>query len=126
MIRPENWSAQLPAGADAMVTLAPSPGDSTLLAHPIGRAVFSQRIVPLGLAMKRFGSTRVAGPNEFELIAVKLSGARVPLADCPPVQEHFARAQFLDMSEDDRFAKPSFEPMGTTSNENAPPFCTKC
>ena len=42
---------------------------------------------------------------------VKLGGVAVPLTACPPVQEHFARAQYLDMSEDDKLAKPSFEPM---------------
>ena len=111
LARAENWTAQLPAGADAMVTLAPQPGDAALLAHPLGRAVFSQRVVPFGLALQRYGSTRVAGPTKFELTAVKLGGVAVPLASCPPVQEHFARAQFLDMSEDDRLAKPSFEAM---------------
>jgi hypothetical protein len=53
----------------------------------------------------------VAGPAKFELTAVKLGGVLVPLATCPPVQEHFARAQFLDMSEADKLAKPSFEAM---------------
>lgn len=109
--RIENWSAQLPAGADAMVTLAPLGASGVLFAHPLGRAVFTQRVVPLGLALQRYGSTRVAGPLKFELTAVKLGGVAVPLAACPPVQEHFARAQYLDMSEDDKLAKPSFEPM---------------
>lgn len=111
LARAENWSAQLPAGADGMVTLAPPPGDATLLAHPLGRAVFSQRVVPLGLTLQRYGSTKVAGPIKFELTAIKLGGVAVPLASCPPVQEHFARAQYLDMSEDDKLAKPSFETM---------------
>ncbi len=111
LARPENWSAQLPAGADAMVTLAPRPGDASMLAHPLGRAVFSQRVVPLGLALQRYGSTRVAGAVKFEIAAVKLGGVAVSLAMCPPVQEYFARAQFLDMSEDEKLAKPSFEPM---------------
>lgn len=111
LARAENWSAQLPAGADAMVTLAPRPGDTALLAHPIGRAVFSQRVAPFGLALQRYGSTKVGGPVKFEVTAVKLGGLAVPLAACAPVQEHFARAQFLDMSEADKLAKPSFEAM---------------
>ena len=109
--RIENCTAQLPAGADAMVTLAPLGASGVLFAHPLGRAVFAQRVVPLGLALQRYGSTRVAGPLKFELTAVKLGGVAVPLTTCPPVQEHFARAQYLDMSEDDKLAKPSFEPM---------------
>ena len=109
--RIENWTAQLPAGADGMVTLAPLGASGVLFAHPLGRAVFSQKVVPLGLALQRYGSTRVAGATKFELTAVKLGGVTVPLATCPPVQEHFARAQYLDMSEDDKLAKPSFEAM---------------
>ena len=109
--RIENWTAQIPAGADAMVTLAPLGGAGVLFAHPLGRAVFTQRVVPFGLDLQRYGSTRVAGPVKFELTAVKLGGVAVPLTACPPVQEHFARAQYLDMSEDDKLAKPSFEPM---------------
>jgi hypothetical protein len=109
--RIENWTAQLPAGAEAMVTLAPLAGDGVLFAHPLARALFSQKVVPLGLALQRYGSTRVAGPVKFELNAVQIAGVNVPLAACAPVQEHFARAQYLDMSEDDKLGKPSFEPM---------------
>ena len=35
--------------------------------HPLGRALFTQKVVPLGLALQRYGSTRVAGPVTFEL-----------------------------------------------------------
>jgi hypothetical protein len=73
--------------------------------------VFSQRVAPFGLALQRYGSTKVGGPVKFEVTAVKLGGVAVPLAACAPVQEHFARAQFLDMSEADKLAKPSFEAM---------------
>src|SRR5262249_6322157 len=61
--RSENWSAQLPAGSSAMVTLAPRGGDLAPLAHPLGRFVFSQRVVPFGLTLEKFGNGGVSGPT---------------------------------------------------------------
>ena len=105
----DNWTAQLPVDVDAMVTLAADAGDLATRAHPLGRFLFSQRVVPLGLALERFGATDVAGANRFDLGTVTIGG--VPVTDAEPVHEHFARAQFVQMSEDARLASPSFEAM---------------
>ena len=111
----ENWSAEPPAGSDAMVTLAPRRGDPRRRAHPLGRFVFSQQVVPLGLTLEKFGDAAVAGPNQFEIEAVTVGGR--PLAEAapgaarPPVREHFARAQFLEMAEEDRLTRPAYEEM---------------
>ena len=110
---PANWSAQLPSGADAMVTLAAPPGELATLAHPLGRLHVSQRIAPFGLRLERYGSGPVSGPNRFDVTAVRIGGqalAPPPLAGAfEPVREHFARAQFVDMSEEDKLTRPSFE-----------------
>ena len=53
-------------------------------------------------------SARVAsaGPNRFDPIAVTVGGHGLT----PPlVQEHFARAQFVEMSDDEKLTRPSFE-----------------
>ena len=105
----DNWTAQLPVDVDAMVTLAADAGDLATRAHPLGRFLFSQRVVPLGLALERFGATGVAGANRFDLGTVTIGG--IPVTDAEPVHEHFARAQFVQMSEDARLASPSFEAM---------------
>ncbi len=107
--RSENWSAQLPAGSSAMVTLAPPPGDLTPLAHPLGRFVFSQRVVPFGLALEKYGNGGITGPNLFDVASVTLGGAPAPPRAA--VREHFARAQFVDMTEDEKLTRPSFEEM---------------
>ena len=105
----ENWTAQLPVGLEAMVTLAADAADLATRAHPLGRFLFSQRVVPLGLELEKFGDTGVAGPNRFDLGTVTIGGS--PVADAAPVREHFARAQFVRTSEDARLASPSFEAM---------------
>jgi len=104
-----NWSAQLPAGADAFVTLAPPAGTTIPLAHPLGRFAFSQNIVPLGLTLERYGSGAVTGPTRFDLEHVKVGGVEVTSRTM--VREQFARAQYLEESDDEVLARPSFEPM---------------
>ena len=109
--RKENWTAQLPAGGDAMVTLAPHTGDLATLAHPLGRFTFSQRVVPLGLTMERFGDGGIAGPNRFDVSALTVGGKSLAATDRVAVRDHFARAQFLQMTEEERLTRPSFEEM---------------
>ena len=74
LAKPENWSAQVPTGGQAIVTLAPRRGDLSPRAHPLARCVFVQQAVPLGLAMDRFGDAAVAGPNQFDIEAVTIGG----------------------------------------------------
>ena len=104
-----NWSAQLPAGSDAFVTLAPPAGTTIPLAHPLGRFAFSQNVVPLGLTLERYGSGAVTGPTRFDLEHVKVGGVEVTSRTM--VREQFARAQYLEESDDEVLARPSFEPM---------------
>ena len=104
-----NWSAQLPAGSDAFVTLAPPAGTTIPLAHPLGRFAFSQNVVPFGLTLERFGSGAVTGPTRFDLEHVKVGGVEVTSRTM--VREQFARAQYLEESDDEVLARPSFEPM---------------
>lgn len=115
LAKSENWSAQLPAGSEAMVTLAPHHGDSTPKAHPLGRFVFSQRVTPLGLSLEKYGENAISGPNRFDLTSVTLGGEPIaqvmPAARSTPVREHFARAQFFEMTDEDKLTRPSFEQM---------------
>jgi len=94
-----------------MVTLAPQVGELATLAHPLGRFVFSQRIVPLGLTLQRFGDGGVAGPNRFDVTLLTVGGQAQTTAQRIPVRDHFARSQFLEMTEEERLTRPSFEEM---------------
>lgn len=111
LARRENWSAQLPAGAEAMVTLAPHQGDLAPRAHPLGRLVFSQRVVPLGLTLDKYGDSAITGPNHFDLVSVRVGGGVIPESTRTRVREHFARAQFLEMTDEEKLTRPSFEEM---------------
>ena len=115
LAKPENWSAEVPTGGQAVVTLAPRRGDLSPRAHPPARCVFVQQAVPLGLAMDRFGDAVVAGPNQFDVEAVTVGGRPLTsvatLTGAQPVREHFARAQFVEVSEDERLTRPAYEPL---------------
>ena len=107
-----NWSAQLPAGGETYLTLAEIKGATDLLAHPLGSLVFQQKLVPLELRMSKASGSKVSGANEFFGASLQLSqdGSVVPQTRPASTRsDFFAAAQFLEMSQDDRMTKPSFE-----------------
>ena len=109
MARPANWSTTLPTASNVMVTLAPNVGETKPVAHPFARLAFSQNIVPFGLTIEKFGDTLVDGPNRFDITGVTVG----PSTNNNPnyATEHFSRAQYLEVSEEDKLTKPSFEAM---------------
>ena len=109
--RRENWTAQLPAGGEAMVTIASRPGELATLAHPLGRFTFSQRTVPLGLSMEKFGEGGIVGPNRFDVTGMRVGDTGLGATERVAVRDHFPRSQFLEMTEEDRLTKASFEEM---------------
>jgi hypothetical protein len=105
--RKENWSAGLPAGGEQLVTLAALETNGTVVAHPLGRLMFVQKIVPFGLDITRFGNNSVEGATRFDLGPTTLGGT--PMADPTVRSEFFARSQFLDLGNEERLAGASFE-----------------
>ena len=103
---PANWVAQLPAGGAALVTLR-DPGPVTgVVAHPLGALAVTQKVVPLQLQITRVGQARPSDGNLFDITTVQV-GTRT----LTPVfsREHFARAQYLDLTEEQKLSAPSFE-----------------
>jgi hypothetical protein len=107
-----NWTAQLPGAGEALVTLRSIPKEpGKLLAHPLGTLGFTQRVAPLGLWMTRYGTAPITNGNRFKVVAIRLnpdSPDRREFTDLAAVREHFAPAQFLDMSHDEKLSGPSF------------------
>src|SRR5262249_7940606 len=56
-----SWSAQLPTGGGALVTLRALSPDGQILAHPHGTLQVRQRLVPLEHTLDRFGGDTPAG-----------------------------------------------------------------
>jgi len=104
---PDNWSAALPAGSDTLVTLSALPGATSVIAHPLGTLRVTQKTAPLGLTLEKFGETRIDGPNRFDLTEVRVG--ETVIAGPAMTQEHLARGQYLNLSDEQKLSQPSFE-----------------
>ncbi|MEH1028361.1 DUF6603 domain-containing protein [Micromonospora profundi] len=117
---PRNWTAQLPPHGEALVTLRkiePAPGQ--LLAHPLGAIAVTQQVAPLGLTIERFGSAPVTQKTGYSIASVRFGG--VDATDAGAVTyEHFARAQFQTMTDDQLLSTPSFERMEAGRSFSSP------
>lgn len=107
-----NWNAQLPVGGESFLTLADLKIPNVLLAHPLGSLSFQQKLIPLELRLDKASGSLIDGANQFLEPALRLTQGATPVPQAKPLstqQDHFAAAQFLEMSQDDKLAKPSFD-----------------
>jgi len=108
-----NWSAQLPASGDSFLSLAKIAAGTDLLAHPLGSLTFQQKLAPFELRMDKASGSKIKGANEFYGGALALTQganpASIGVAAAQAMSDFFAAAQFIEMSQDDKLAKPSFE-----------------
>jgi hypothetical protein len=101
-----NWRAVLPPASNQHVSLRelPDAGD-VLVLHPFGALEISQKVVPLNIAIQRFGSSRPDRGSIFSLASVQINKANVTKV---ATTEQFAPAQFFDMSDAEKLSRPSF------------------
>jgi Family of unknown function (DUF6603) len=104
---PDAWSAP-PPGASALIVVRPPRGPA-LPAHPLAVVSCRQRVAPLGLQITHVGNQSLAAPTTVDVTGLTLGGSAA--ADAAPVDEGFAAGQFLDLSDDEKLSRPSFEPM---------------
>ena len=107
----KNWSAEQPPGYLQVVTLNPPAADSSkTLLDPVGGARLEQRSVPFNEVINKFSENKVDPPVKFTVASVTLGDT--PLGTPPPlVKDLFPRAQFQQMSDQQKLSIPSFEPM---------------
>ncbi|MFI8521813.1 DUF6603 domain-containing protein [Streptomyces sp. NPDC085481] len=119
---PHSWEPVLPDGARTMVSLrADDAAAGGRLLHPLGRLRFSQRTVPLDVPVVRFGPGRLpAPPPKFSVKVTFAAGA----GSAQPVQEDFARADFFDLTDDEKLTQPAFERLRSGSELTPPASAT--
>ena len=105
---PRAWSAALPAGGDALVTLRSPPRQQELLGHPLGALEIRQRVAPLERTLERFGADVPSGPRRFEIAGATIGGDGITTA---PLEDLFAPGQFLALTDEQRLSSPSFAAM---------------
>jgi hypothetical protein len=106
---PRAWQAQLPPATGQIVSLR-QPITPGILLHPLGTLTVRQNIVPLNLTrdIDRVGTGTPGGDRRFTITAAAIGATTQSTSG---VQELFAPAQYFDMSDDEKLAAPSFEPM---------------
>jgi hypothetical protein len=104
-----NWGGQLAAGDRGVVTLRAANDDAAAIAlHPLGTLSVKQTVVPLDLDIAKFGNATLADARRFSIAGVRVNGAA---ATFQQVYDSFAPAQFLDLTDDQKLAAPSFQEM---------------
>jgi hypothetical protein len=104
---PRNWSATLPDNTSQAVTLStPKPDAATLRVHPMGTLTVRENIVPLDLAITRYGNSTPSDGNYFSISDVQIDAHE---ESRQAFQDYFAAAQFLTLSDADKVSRPSFE-----------------
>ena len=108
---PAAWQALVPAGADRAVRVKPAtPSDVEVTIHPLGLFEVRQHVVPLETVVSRIGANPVpAGQQRINFGVPQVNGT--PAGAVSPVTDLFAPGAFLDLSEDQKLSRPSFEPM---------------
>jgi hypothetical protein len=105
LAQPANWGA-LPAGTP-LVSLAANPTSGLSLIHPMAELTVQQRLLPLGMRLDRIGGNPIQGPDRLDVDAIVVGGRRI--TDLRPISNEFARGQFVDLTDDEAVALPSFE-----------------
>jgi len=99
-----NWLATLPANTHQNVTLKKLelPPEQIVM-NPFAVLSVSQKIVPLGFEINKFGNQKPKGTTRFDLTSG--DGAT------EEVREEFAIANFQNLSDDEKLSRKSFEQM---------------
>jgi hypothetical protein len=108
-----NWSAQLPSDGHMLVTLRQIPNSEIspeVLMHPFGELTFRQRVVPLDIAISKFGSTTPTHHGPFTITDVKFNDQSIQGAH-QMVRDLFAPGQFFELSDDEKLSQPAFVPL---------------
>lgn len=108
---PAAWQALVPPDADRAVRIKPvAPSDVEVTIHPLGLFEVRQHVVPLETVVNRVGANPVAeGQRRINFGVPLVNDAKASALS--PVTDLFAPGTFLDLSEDQKLSRPSFEPM---------------
>lgn len=122
---PAAWQALVPPDADRAVRVKPAvPSEVEVTLHPLGLFEVRQHVLPLETVVSRIGASPVpAGQRRINFGVPLVDGT--PAGALSPVTDLFAPGVFLDLSEDQKLSRPSFEPMMAGARirppgENAP------
>ncbi len=122
--RPERLLPEAPVGGSGLVTLAAVKAESIPFAHPLGRLTVAQKSIPFEVTIDRLGTKRLTeGAVRYAVGEVRIGtpgpGAAAPITQ--PVVDHFARGQYMELTEQEKVGGKSFErfPCGVSIGTDA-------
>ena len=75
-----------------------------LVLHPVGSLRITQRAVPLGITLDKFGAQRPGDANKFSVDA-----STTGIEKRATTREDFATAQFRELTDDEKLSASDFE-----------------
>lgn len=126
LLADDAWSTELPPAGAGGVTLRAVAATEGLVVHPLGRFTVRQRALPLGVPISRYGAARpeAGSATTFALRSILVGTTVVTVGDPPAetVEDWFAAAQFADLTEDEKLARPGFEAMASGGTAGTPRY----
>jgi hypothetical protein len=104
---PASWGSAGGTGRRLVRTRELEPG-AEVVVDPSDVLRVSQRVVPLGIDIDRYGAARVEGSRRFEITRVR-AGARELAVD--ETFDLYPPAQYVSLTQAEQLARPSFERM---------------
>lgn len=101
-----NWRADPPRFSNLHVSIKKvEAAANKVVVHPFGVLTFSERLVPLGVTIEKFGLKKPKDANRFTIAPTDTA----VLSEA--ASELFAPANFLDLNDSEKLSRPSFETM---------------
>lgn len=108
---PGAWQALVPPDVDRAVRVkATPPSDTDITVHPLGLFDVRQHAIPLETVIARVGPNPVPEDRRRVHLGVPLVNGRAASA-LSEVTDRFSAGTYLDLSDDEKLSRPSFEPM---------------
>jgi hypothetical protein len=102
----QNWRSVVKSTQVSGMRMRAVDSAAELILTPNGSIELVQKIVPLNVAIQKFGQYKPSDYDKFEIKQVTLGGV---VATHNFVSDVFAPANFLDINDKDKLALPSFE-----------------
>lgn len=100
-----NWQGVFPTESNLSVSLKEQADSEVaiILTHPNGSLRFEQKVVPLNMSINKFGKQTPVDYRHFSLEMIDFT--------TNTTKEFFAPAEFVDLSDNEKLARKSFEKM---------------
>jgi len=106
---PRSWSGEPPPEGYSIVSLSAAASADRTPIDPVGSATLRQKVCPLKHELQRFGQYRPIGHTSFTVTSVDVGTQLGTTFD--DVEDDFAPAQFLSMSNAQKLSSDSYDKM---------------